>query len=60
VVKGSQNILSTIVIYKKLPKINDHPTVENSPNLVTLVADTVWPKVDDLSSPLQGHKCKNS
>jgi hypothetical protein len=28
----------TSVLFKKLPKENNHPTGENSPNLVTLIA----------------------
>jgi hypothetical protein len=32
----AQKICSTSVIFKKLPKVNDRPIGENSPNLVTL------------------------
>jgi hypothetical protein len=35
--KSSPNIWSTPVIFKKLPKENNHPMGENSPNPVTLL-----------------------
>jgi hypothetical protein len=35
-VKSSPKILFTFVIYYKLPKVNNNPIGENSPNLVTL------------------------
>jgi hypothetical protein len=34
--KRSPKIRATSVIIKKLPKVNNHPIGENSPNLVTL------------------------
>jgi hypothetical protein len=34
--KNSQNISATVVLFKKLPKGNNCPIGENSPNLVTL------------------------
>jgi hypothetical protein len=30
---------ATFVIFQKLSKVNNHPMVENSPNLVTLVTE---------------------
>jgi hypothetical protein len=36
VVKSSAKLCSPFVIYKNLPKENNHPTGKNSPNLVTL------------------------
>jgi hypothetical protein len=36
--KIAQQNLYTCVIFKKLPKENNHPIGENAPNLVTLVA----------------------
>jgi hypothetical protein len=35
--KSSQKIWATLEIFKKVPKENNHPTGENSPNLVTLI-----------------------
>jgi hypothetical protein len=36
--KSSQEMWATAsVIFKNMPKVNNHPTAENSPNLVTLV-----------------------
>jgi hypothetical protein len=34
--------LHTSVILKKLPKVNNHPTCLNSPNLVTLIMSEVF------------------
>jgi hypothetical protein len=34
--KSSPKIWATSIFIKKLPKINNHPMGENSPNLVTL------------------------
>jgi hypothetical protein len=35
--KSSPKIRATSALFKKLPKVNNHPTGENSPNPVTLV-----------------------
>jgi hypothetical protein len=35
--KSIPNILATSATFRKLPKVNNHPNGENSPNLVTLV-----------------------
>jgi predicted MFS family arabinose efflux permease len=47
--KSSKNSLATTVMYKKLPKVNNRPTGENSPNLATLAdgmtvnqCDRIW------------------
>jgi hypothetical protein len=34
--KKKPKLLATSVIIEKLPKVNNHPLGENSPNLVTL------------------------
>jgi hypothetical protein len=36
--KVAKNVWATIVFFKKLPRVNHHPMVENSPNLVTMSA----------------------
>jgi hypothetical protein len=36
--KSSAKIWATSVIFEKLPKVNNHPKGENSPNLDTLPA----------------------
>jgi hypothetical protein len=35
--KSSLKLRAISVIFKKLPKVNNHPMGENSPNLVTLL-----------------------
>jgi hypothetical protein len=43
--KSSPNIWAASVTFKKLPKVSNCPTGENSPNLVTLddtIGDILW------------------
>jgi hypothetical protein len=40
--KNSSKILMTPVIFRKLPKGNNRPIGEDSPNLVTLVLGQLW------------------
>jgi hypothetical protein len=35
--KSSTNMWATSVIFKRLPKVNNHLLGENSPNLITLI-----------------------
>jgi hypothetical protein len=35
--KSSQKMRATFLVFKTLPKVNNHPMGENSPNLVTLL-----------------------
>jgi hypothetical protein len=36
--KSSPKFWASIAIFKKIPKVHNHPMDENSPNLVTLAA----------------------
>jgi hypothetical protein len=36
--KSSQQFWATSVMFKELPKVNNHPIGQNSPNQVTLIA----------------------
>jgi hypothetical protein len=40
--KSSPRLLAVSVIFEKPPKVNNHPTGEYSPNLVTLISAVSW------------------
>jgi hypothetical protein len=44
--KSSQKIRATSILFKKLPKVNNHPIGENWPNLVTLAWTPPLPDFD--------------
>jgi hypothetical protein len=40
--KGAPKIGASSVIFKKMPKVNNHPMGEYSPNLVTLIGSIIF------------------
>jgi hypothetical protein len=46
VAKRSPQIWATVEIFKKLPKVNNRPKGENSPDLVTLFRSNSWSRTE--------------